>query len=147
MAPTRFELTEAEWEQIAPLLPPEKSGRAGHPYKEHRTVVNAILWQLRTGAPWRDLPERYGPWQTAYDRLNRWRKDGTWTKVAEHVQIEHDADADIDWDVEFVDGSIIKAHPHAAGAPKRKAKPLKRGAATLRTPPVTKKPSGEVVAG
>jgi transposase len=144
MAPTRFELTDTEWDQIAALLPPEKSGRSGHPYKDHRLVVNAILWVLRTGAPWRDMPERYGPWQTAYDRFNRWRKDGTWAKVCEHVQIERDSD--IDWEVEFVDGSIIKAHPHAAGAPKRKAKPLKRGRTTLRTPPVTKKLSAEVAA-
>ena len=65
----RGELTDEAWGRIAPLLP--EGGRRGGRWKDHRTVVNGILWKLRTGAPWRDLPERYGPWQTCYDRFAR----------------------------------------------------------------------------
>ena len=71
----RGELTDAAWAKIAPLLPP--AGRPGGRWRDHRTVINGILWKLRTGAPWRDLPERYGPWQTCHDRYVRWRRDST----------------------------------------------------------------------
>jgi transposase len=70
----RGELTESAWTTIEPLLP-RSSGRGGQ-WRDHRTVINGILWKLRTGAPWRDLPERYGPWQTCADRLSRWRREG-----------------------------------------------------------------------
>ena len=69
----RGELTDKAWEQIVPLLP--ENGRRGQQWKDHRKVINGILWKLMTGAPWRDLPECYGPWQTCYDRFVRWRRD------------------------------------------------------------------------
>src|SRR5438067_2632234 len=69
----RHELTEAEWARLWPLLPPERP-RVGRPNKDHRTVVNGILWKLATGAPWRDLPERFGPWQSVYTRFRRWTR-------------------------------------------------------------------------
>jgi transposase len=75
----RHELTEAAWEQIQPLLPPP--GRPGSQWADHRRVLNGILWKLATGVPWRDLPERYGPWQTCYERLRRWQTDGTWDRL------------------------------------------------------------------
>jgi len=65
----RYNLTDEEWAVLGPLLPPERSGQAGNPYRPHREVLNGIFWILRTGAPWRDLPERYGPWTTVYDRF------------------------------------------------------------------------------
>ena len=71
--PGRGELTDRAWGRIAPLLP--ANGRRGKQWRDHRAVVNGILWKLRTGAPWRDLPERYGPWRTCYDRFVRWRRD------------------------------------------------------------------------
>ncbi len=78
----RYELTQDQWEIIAPFFPqPGHNDRPGHPWWDHRCLVNAILWHLHTGAPWRDLPERYGPWQTAFDRFNRWRLDGTWAHI------------------------------------------------------------------
>ena len=68
----RYDLTDAQWERIAPFFPDRfHRGRAGHPWKDHRPLVNGILWHLHTGAPWPDTPERYGPWQTVYDRFNR----------------------------------------------------------------------------
>jgi transposase len=72
----RGEITDQAWQEIEPLLP--EYGQSGGQWREHRTVINGILWKLRTGSPWRDLPQRYGPWQTCFDRFNRWRRDGTW---------------------------------------------------------------------
>ena len=74
----RHELTDQAWAGIAPLLPP--TGRPGRQWADHRRVVNGILWKLATGVPWRDLPERYGPWQTCYERFRRWQADGTWQR-------------------------------------------------------------------
>ena len=74
----RGELTDKSWEWIAPLLP--ENGRRGGWWRDHRPVVNGILWKLRTGVPWRDLPSCYAPWQTCYDRFVRWRRDGTWKR-------------------------------------------------------------------
>ena len=77
-----------------------------------------MLWRLRTGAPWRDLPERYGPWQTAYERFARWERDGTWARLLEYVQVRDDAVGAVEWMVS-VDSTINRAHQHAAGARKR----------------------------
>ncbi len=141
----RFDLSDIQFSRIQPLLPPQHSGKQGHPYREHRRVLNGILWVLRTGAPWRDLPERYGPHQTCHDRLTRWQQDGTWGRVLAALQTDAalaDAEASAEGNI-FVDSTTIKAHPHAAGARKRRAKPLKRGAETLSLPPMTARPSAE----
>jgi transposase len=122
----RHELTDAQWERLAPLLPPQRP-ETGRPAKDHRTVVNAILWRLKTGVPWRDLPERYGPWQTVYSRFRRWRQAGVWDRVLAAVQAEGDAAGQLDWTLHFVDGSTVRAHQRAAGAKKGAA--LRRSAA------------------
>ena len=111
--PKRHELTDAQWERLKPLLPPHKPGR---PRQDDRRVLNAILWKLATGAPWRDLPERYGPWQTAYTRFWRWSRAGVWDQLFAAVQQQADAAGQIDWSLHFVDGTVIRAHQHAAGA-------------------------------
>ena len=72
-------LTEAHWTQLAPLLP--TTGRRGPPWRDHRRMLEGILWVMRTGAGWRALPLTFGAWQTAYDRYARWRRDGTWTGI------------------------------------------------------------------
>ncbi len=128
----RFDLSDEQWVKIEPILPPEKSGKRGRPYLEHRTVMNGILWVLRTGSPWRDLPERYGPYQTCYDRFVRWQRDGTWQRALQAAQAKVDAQGQIDWDLFLADGSIAKAHPHAAGARRLGAKPLKKGERSMR---------------
>jgi transposase len=124
MTVRRHELTDAEWERLAPLLPPEKP-TTGKPNKAHRPMVNAILWKLGTGAPWRDLPERYGPWESVYTRFRRWRLAGVWDQVLATVQTQGDAEGKLDWSVQFLDGTVIRAHQHAAGAKggTRKRKP------------------------
>ena len=76
---------------------------------------NGILWRVRTGAPWRDVPERYGPWSTLASRLRRWRRAGVWDWVFAAVQARADVEGRLDWEVQFVDGSVIRAHQHAAG--------------------------------
>lgn len=111
----RGELTEAAWQAISPLLP-GGSGRGGR-WRDHRTVINAILWKLRTGAPWRDVPERYGSWKTAHERLRRWSADGTWDKILAAVQVKDDGQP-VEW-VVSVDSSIVRAHQHSAGARKK----------------------------
>ncbi len=114
----RGEVTDQAWAVIAPLLP--SNGERGGQWEDHRRIVNGILWKLRTGAPWRDLPERYGPYQTVYDRFVRWRRDGTWDRLLAHVQTKSDAVGEVVWEVS-VDSTVIRAHQHAAGARKRAA--------------------------
>lgn len=76
-----LDLTDFEWSVIAPLLPPER-GREGRPAHDNRVVVNGILWRLRTGAPWREMPKRYGKWNSVYRRYDRWSKASKWGAVS-----------------------------------------------------------------
>ena len=94
-------------------LPP---GHAGHPWNEHRPLVNGILWILHTGAAWRDLPERYGPFQTVHDRLTRWRADGTWNRIVETLLRHLDREGKLDPDTWLLDATILRASRDAAGA-------------------------------
>ncbi len=127
----RGELTDEAWKQVAPLLP--KNGRRGKQWKDHRRVIDGILWKIRTGAPWRDLPERYGPWQTCYDRFARWRRDGTWDRLLTHAQTSSDAAGEVDWKVS-VDSTVVRAHQHAAGARRKPSKEdTKRGSSRGKT--------------
>lgn len=116
--PRRHELTDEQWNRLEPLLPPQKP-EIGRPRESHRRIINGILWILKTGAPWRDLPDRYGPWQTVYGRFNQWRKDGLWKRLFQRLQSKAQAEDEIDWEVHFVDGSIVQAHQHAAGVAKK----------------------------
>ncbi len=100
----RFELTDKEWSLIKPLLPDRPRGVAR---VDDRRVLNGIFYILRTGSPWRDLPERYGPYTTVYNRFNRWAKAGVWLRVAQSPQ-----------SMQMIDSSIVRAHLHAAGGKK-----------------------------
>ncbi len=120
----RFDLTNAQWARIAPLFPDRyHHGGAGHPWNDHRPLVNGILWHLHAGAPWPDTPERYGPWKTVYDRFNRWRKDGTWARILQALLLPLDRAGGIDRDLWCVDGTISRAHVSAAGA-KKESRPV-----------------------
>ena len=114
----RGELTDQAWAVVKPLLPPNR--RSGGQWADHRRTINGILWRLRTGAPWRDLPERYGSWQTCYERFRRWQQDGTWDRLLAHAQTKSDAVGQIEWTIS-VDATINRAHQHAAGARHRPA--------------------------
>jgi len=105
----RFDLSEKEWDIIAGLLPYKPRGV---PRTDDRRVLNAIFYILRTGSPWRDLPERYGPYTTAYNRYNRWAKAGVWLRVFEALA------ASSPQSMQLIDSSIVRAHQHAAGGKK-----------------------------
>jgi transposase len=113
----RGDLSNEQWQRLEPLLPPLKP-RTGKPNRDHRQVVNGILWILRTGAPWRDLPERYGSWQSIATRFYRWQKANIWQQVLECLQADADQQGKLDWEIHYVDGSVIRAHQHAAGGKK-----------------------------
>lgn len=101
----RHELTDAEWKLIEPLLP-RNEGR-GRPWRNHREVINGILWILSTGATWRDLPQRYGAWQTAYDRYRYWQRNGTWDKLLKTLNVRTDEQGRINWESFGIDTSIL----------------------------------------
>ena len=118
----RGDLTDKQWQKLQPLLPAQKP-QTGRPNISHRKVINGILWVLRTGAPWRDMPTRYGKWQTVSSRFYRWRQAGIWDAVLTALQAESDQKGELDWEIHFVDGTIIRAHQHAAGAKKQPQPP------------------------
>lgn len=113
----RHELSDAQWHLIEDLMPPE--GNPGRPWNNHRETLNGMMWILHTGAPWRDLPEYYGPWESVYCRFTRWRRDGTLDRILNRLQMRLDREGRIDWDLWCVDGSMIRASRAAAGAPKK----------------------------
>lgn len=105
----RYDLTDFEWKLIAPLLPQKSRGVKR---VDDRRVISAILWVLRSGAPWRDLPERYGPYTTAYNRFVRWRAAGIWDRLM--AAIASPAESDL----RMIDSSSVRVHQHAAGSRK-----------------------------
>jgi transposase len=105
----RFELSDAEWALIEPLLPSKPRGVAR---VDDRRVLNGIFYILRTGSPWRDLPERYGPYTTVYNRFNRWAKAGVWVRIFEILAAKSPRS------MALIDSSIIRANQHAAGGKK-----------------------------
>lgn len=114
----RHELEDAEWELIRDLVEHRPHG-SGRQVEEPRRLLNGVFWVLRTGAPWRDLPERYGPWQTIYHRFNLWRKQKVIDRILERLQLKLDEHGYIDWDLWCVDGSSIRAAKAAAGGGRR----------------------------
>lgn len=112
MQTTRYALTDGQWERLRPLLPPDKP--TGRPPNDHRATLDAMLWVLHTGAPWRDLPERFGPWQSVFDRFNRYRKQGVWDRILDALLRQ----AELDHSQWNLDGTVIRAAKAAAGAKK-----------------------------
>jgi transposase len=112
----RADLTDAQWAVLEPLLPVSAHGRP--PKWAKRQLIDGIRWRVRAGAPWRDVPPGYGPWQTVYGLFRRWQRDGTWARVLSGLQARADAAGLITWDVS-VDSTVARAHQHAAGARRR----------------------------
>jgi transposase len=106
----RYDLTDFEWSVIEPLLPMD---RRGPKPKNNRQIINGMFYVLRAGSPWRDLPERYGPYTTVYNRFNRWRKAGIWDRLMDAIVKAHDGK------VQMIDSSIVRVHQHASGVKKR----------------------------
>lgn len=105
----RFDLSDSEWAIIQPLLPNKPRGV---PRTDDRRILNGIFYILRTGSPWRDLPERYGPYTSVYNRYNRWAKTGVWLRVFEALRQRSPES------LHLIDSSIVRAHQHAAGGKK-----------------------------
>ena len=110
----RHELSDEGWERIKKHFP--KRAATGRAPRDHRLMLNGILWILRTGAPWRDLPERFGPWETVYGRFRTWRKTGLFTVIMNALLRELSREGLIDRELWCIDGSVIRAHRVAAGA-------------------------------
>jgi transposase len=112
----RHEISDNNWERAKDLLPPENTGE-GRPSKPNRAMFNGMLWQAKTGAPWRDLPEYYGSWQTVYSRFRKWSNMDAFKKLFRSMS----SDADMQ-DIS-IDSTSSKAHQHSAGAKKGLKKP------------------------
>ncbi|WP_371873909.1 IS5 family transposase [Streptomyces glebosus] len=112
----RGDLTDEQWVRLEAVLPPLPV--MGRKPRDRRQVFDGIWWRARTGSPWRDIPERYGPWETGYTLFRRWQIDGTWARVLKKLQVKADAAGHIEWEVS-VDSTVCRAHQHAAGARKR----------------------------
>lgn len=117
----RYELSDEAYSLIEDLLPP--NGRRGGQWNDHRRTLNGIFWILHTGAQWRELPERYGKWQSVYHRYNRWSRDGTISRMLQRLQLKLDEQGRIDMDLWCIDATLIRASRAAAGAAGEKEGP------------------------
>ena len=106
----RYELSDAEWKIIEPLLPNKPRGV---PRVDDQRVLNGIFWRLRSGAPWADIPERYGPYTTCYNRFVRWRKAGVWDTLLNAVSEAYDGK------IQMIDSTVVRVHQHAANGEKK----------------------------
>jgi transposase len=111
----RHAVSDADWDRIKDLLP-GRPGQTGWVAADNRRFIDAVLWVAKTGAPWPDLPERFGKWNSVWKRFDRWARKGTWAAVFAALQ-----DADLEWLV--LDSTVVRAHPCAAGAPKKGTAP------------------------
>jgi transposase len=114
----RHELTDEQWQLVKPFVPCSRA-RTGRPRCDAHLMLNGIFWILSTGAPWRDLPERFGPWQSVYGYFSRWRKAGVFARIIQALQIKLDERGLIDWELWCVDGANVRAARAAAGACKK----------------------------
>lgn len=108
----RYALTDRQWEQIAPFLPPERTGKRGRPLNNNRSMLNAMIWIARSGSPWRDLPDYYDSWKSVYSRFRKWINNGLLDKIFRLLAM------DAELSEISLDASIVRAHQHSAGARK-----------------------------
>lgn len=113
----RYELSDEQWAKIEPLLPGRR-GRRGRPAQDNRRFVNGVMWIARSGAPWRDLPRRYGKWGSVHRRFSRWASRGVWKAIFAALGLETDLE------ILMMDSTVVRAHQHAAGAKKGGLTPL-----------------------
>jgi len=114
----RYQLTDEAWVRIRELMPP--ADRPGGRWNDHRVVLDGIFWVLNSGASWRDMPERYGPWQSVYHRFRRWIREGLFDRILQTLQLQLDDEGHIDWSQFDVDGTCVRVHCSAAGARKKR---------------------------
>ena len=118
----RYSLRDDQWERIRDLLP-GRVGHVGRTAKDNRLFVEAVIYRYRAGIPWRDLPERFGSGVKVQTRFSRWAKAGVWERVFQHLAAEADNE------YAMIDSTIVRAHQHSAGAPKKLARTRRSGAA------------------
>lgn len=118
----RHEVSDEEWAILEPLLP-KSEATTGRPAKGLRLMLNGVMWILNTGAPWRDLPDRFGPWQTVYGHFKTWRATGVYDAILDALHVGLDKEGKIDWDLWCIDGTSIRATRAAGGAEKKVARP------------------------
>lgn len=121
VASPSYRLSDGQWEQIRGLLP--KDGKRGRPWKDHRRMIDGILWALSDGGRWRNLPAEFGPWQSVYDRFRRWTRRGLWDRILRHLQARRMSSGGIDWSLFCIDGTTVRGHQSAAGAAKKGGRP------------------------
>jgi transposase len=112
-----YRLSDEQYQKIQDLLPP--NGQRGGQWKDHRTMIDGILWALADGGRWRNVPAEFGPWQSVYDRFRRWTRKGLWDKILHRLQARKMHSGEIDWQLFCIDGSVVRAHQSAAGASKK----------------------------
>ena len=107
-----YDLTDEQWKRIQPELPPENTGKKGRPRKDDRIMLNGMLWTNHSGAQWRQLPKRYGPWQSVYTRFAKWRDEGVWENIFSALS------QDVDTENLSIDSTCVKVHESANGGEK-----------------------------
>ena len=115
-------LDDSQWARIVDL-PPSSDGQRGRPFRDHRQVVEGVIYRFRTGVAWRDLPREFGPWQTVWKRHKRFSSDGTYDRIHARLVADADASGDLDWTVS-IDSTINRAHQHATTLPRDTGGPV-----------------------
>ena len=110
-------ISDELWDVLAPVMPRD-SGRRGRPWNDHRVTLEGIIWRFRTGSPWRDLPAKFGPFQSVWERHKRWSQDGTYGQMLATVQQQVGLDPKEAESILSIDSTTVRAHQHAAGARK-----------------------------
>jgi transposase len=105
----RYELTDEQYALLAPLF--AAHGKLGRPQVDHRQILNGLFWKLSSGVAWRDVPQRYGAWQTIYSRYTQWRRDGTWEQIVRLLQVQVDAHGKINWNEWYGQGAASRSYP------------------------------------
>src|SRR3954454_10985784 len=116
-----YRLSDAQWEQIEGFLP--ANGHKGGQWKDHRRIIDGILWALADGGRWRNLPAEFGPRQSVYDRFRSWTRRRLWDRILLHLQARKMRGGQIDWSLFAIDGTVVRAHQSAAGAAKKNPPP------------------------
>jgi transposase len=114
----RHEISDTDWDRVRHLLPGQP-GQHGGVAEDNRRFLDAVLYVAKTGIPWRDLPDRFGNWNSAWRRFDRWARAGVWERVFDALQ-----DPDLEWVI--LDSTVVRAHPSAAGASKKSSRPGSR---------------------
>jgi len=116
-----YRLSDDQFARIEHLLP--ENGQRGGQWKDHRLMIDGILWALADGGRWRNLPAEFGPWQSVYDRFRNWTRRGLWDRILRRLQARKMHGGEIDWSLFCIDGTVVRAHQSAAGAAKKKGRP------------------------